>query len=74
MHNRVFTRASRAALWRVAVEALVGTIDAIILFIEKRHYCLLLESKSIADGLNPLTISHNAKTISCKAIGEFKTM
>ena len=27
------------------------------------------DSEAIADELNPLTISHTAKTISCKAIG-----
>jgi hypothetical protein len=29
--------------------------------------------KATADELNPLTISHTAKTISCTAIGRFKT-
>ena len=31
----------------------------------------LADSEAIADGLNPLTISHTAKTISCKNIGKF---
>jgi len=30
---------------------------------------VLADPEAIADGLNPLTISHTAKTISCKAIG-----
>jgi hypothetical protein len=31
----------------------------------------MADAEAIADELNPLTISHTAKTISCKAIGEF---
>jgi len=30
--------------------------------------------EAIADGLNPLTISHTARTISCGSIGRFNTI
>ena len=37
-------------------------------------YFCLTDPEAIADELNPLTISHIAKTISCKAIGKFKAI
>jgi hypothetical protein len=33
---------------------------------------VLADPEAIADELNPLTISHTARTISCKAIGSHK--
>jgi hypothetical protein len=35
---------------------------------------VLPDPEAITDGLNPLTISHTAKTISCTAIGTAKTI
>ena len=35
-------------------------------------YICLADPEAIADGLKPLTISHTAKTISCKPIGTLK--
>ncbi len=36
------------------------------------RYSVFADREAIADGLNPFTISHTAKTISCKPMGTFK--
>jgi hypothetical protein len=43
------------------------------LFTMRLIYHAVTDSEEIADGLNPLTISHTARTISCKNMGSCKT-